>query len=72
MLTAAAAALASTALSSGTQPVLPGFLNSLAPVLTDYGVWAIVLLVFLEDFGVPVPGETAAGVRWSVGLGSFG
>jgi membrane protein DedA with SNARE-associated domain len=58
VLTAAAAALASTALSSGTQPELPGFLNSLAPVLTDYGVWAIVLLVFLEDFGVPVPGET--------------
>jgi membrane protein DedA with SNARE-associated domain len=27
-------------------------------VITHYGVWAIVLFVFLEDFGVPVPGET--------------
>src|SRR5258708_12297014 len=50
--------LASTALASAAPPELPGFLNSLAPVLQHYGVWAIVLLVFLEDFGIPVPGET--------------
>jgi membrane protein DedA with SNARE-associated domain len=50
--------LASPVLASTAPPELPGFLNSLAPVLSHYGVWAIVLLVFLEDFGIPVPGET--------------
>lgn len=50
--------LASPVLASAGPPQLPGFLNSLAPLLTHHGLWAIVLLVFLEDFGVPVPGET--------------
>ena len=45
-------------LASGPAPTLPGFLNSLAPPLNHYGLWAILLLVLLEDFGVPVPGET--------------
>jgi membrane protein DedA with SNARE-associated domain len=58
VLTAVATALASTGLSGGPQPVLPGFLNSLASPLAHYGVWAILLLVLLEDFGIPVPGET--------------
>ena len=53
MLTAVAAAL-----SSGTQPVLPGFLNTLAGPLGHYGLWAILVLVLVEDFGIPVPGET--------------
>jgi membrane protein DedA with SNARE-associated domain len=47
------------ALASGPAPPLPGFLNSLAGPLDHYGLWAIFLLVLLEDFGVPVPGETA-------------
>jgi membrane protein DedA with SNARE-associated domain len=47
-----------TALGSGPQPVLPGFLNSLASPLEHYGLWAILLLVLVEDFGIPVPGET--------------
>ena len=51
---AASAAL----LSSGPAPTLPGFLNSLASPLNHYGLWAILVLVLLEDFGVPVPGET--------------
>lgn len=38
-------------------PALPGFLAPLSSPLEHYGLWAI-LLVFLEDFGVPVPGET--------------
>jgi membrane protein DedA with SNARE-associated domain len=38
--------------------VLPGFLHALAPALDHYGYWAVAGLVFLEDFGVPVPGET--------------
>jgi membrane protein DedA with SNARE-associated domain len=53
VLTAVAAAL-----SGGPQPVLPGFLNSLAGPLEHYGLWAILLLVLVEDFGIPVPGET--------------
>jgi membrane protein DedA with SNARE-associated domain len=53
VLTAVAAAL-----SGGAQPVLPGFLNSLAGPLGHYGLWAILLLVLVEDFGIPVPGET--------------
>src|SRR5215469_14971368 len=58
VLTAAAIGLGSTGLSSATQPELPGFLNSLAGPLEHYGLWAILLLVLLEDFGIPVPGET--------------
>jgi membrane protein DedA with SNARE-associated domain len=54
VLTAVATALGSTA----TQPELPGFLNSLAGPLEHYGIWAILLLVLIEDFGIPVPGET--------------
>jgi membrane protein DedA with SNARE-associated domain len=47
-----AAALASTS------PPLPGFLNALSPTLQHYGLWAIGLLITLEDFGIPAPGET--------------
>jgi membrane protein DedA with SNARE-associated domain len=47
-----AAALASSS------PPLPGFLNALSGTLQHYGLWAIGLLITLEDFGVPVPGET--------------
>ena len=39
-------------------PPLPGFLNALAGPLGHYGYWLILALVVLEDFGVPVPGET--------------
>ena len=37
---------------------LPGVLHSLAPALNHYGYLAVVGLVLIEDFGVPVPGET--------------
>jgi membrane protein DedA with SNARE-associated domain len=47
-----AAALASS------PPPLPGFLNALSGTLQHFGLWAIGLLIMLEDFGVPVPGET--------------
>jgi membrane protein DedA with SNARE-associated domain len=46
------------ALSGGSQPVLPGFLNDLAGPLNTYGLWAVLALVVIEDFGIPVPGET--------------
>ena len=56
--TVVAAALVNTGLSGAPQPVLPGFLNSLAGPLSHYGLWAILVLVLIEDFGIPVPGET--------------
>lgn len=37
---------------------LPGFLAHLGPVLDHYGYLAVGGFVLLEDFGVPVPGET--------------
>jgi membrane protein DedA with SNARE-associated domain len=37
---------------------LPGFLNDLAPVLDHWGYLAVGGLLFVEDFGVPAPGET--------------
>jgi membrane protein DedA with SNARE-associated domain len=37
---------------------LPGFLASLAPLLDHYGYLGVGGLILLEDFGVPVPGET--------------
>jgi membrane protein DedA with SNARE-associated domain len=47
-----AAALASSS------PPLPGFLEALSSPLQHFGFWAIGLLIMLEDFGIPVPGET--------------
>jgi len=37
---------------------LPGFLHTLAPLLDHWGYLAVGLLIFVEDFGVPSPGET--------------
>jgi membrane protein DedA with SNARE-associated domain len=46
-------------LLAAAQP-LPGFLQSLASPLDQFGYWAIALLILLENIGVPViPGETA-------------
>lgn len=41
-----------------TSPQLPGVFAHLAPALDHYGYLAVGGLVVLEDFGVPVPGET--------------
>ena len=43
---------------SGSAPQLPGVLHTLQPTLNHYGYLAVAGLVLLEDFGVPVPGET--------------
>jgi membrane protein DedA with SNARE-associated domain len=43
---------------SGAAPQLPGVLHDLQPTLNHYGYLAVGGLVLLEDFGVPVPGET--------------
>jgi membrane protein DedA with SNARE-associated domain len=45
-------------LATGTSNPLPGFLATVSRYVSEYGYGAIALLVFLEDFGVPVPGET--------------
>ncbi len=37
---------------------LPGVLHTLEPTLNNYGYLAVAGFVLLEDFGVPVPGET--------------
>jgi membrane protein DedA with SNARE-associated domain len=37
---------------------LPGFLRALAPTLNHHGYLAVAGFIFLEDFGIPVPGET--------------
>ncbi|HEY1714202.1 MAG TPA: DedA family protein [Solirubrobacteraceae bacterium] len=37
---------------------LPGALHALEPTLDRYGYLAVAGLVLVEDFGVPVPGET--------------
>ncbi|RMB82289.1 DedA family protein [Streptomyces shenzhenensis] len=39
-------------------PPLPGVFADLAPLLNHWGYAAVAGLLFLEDFGVPVPGET--------------
>ncbi len=41
-----------------TAAPLPGLFAALAPLLNHYGYLAIAVLITLEDFGVPVPGET--------------
>jgi membrane protein DedA with SNARE-associated domain len=40
------------------QDQLPGVFGSLQPVLEHYGYLAVFGFVLLEDFGVPLPGET--------------
>lgn len=46
------------AMLSGMSTVLPGFLQSVAPLLDHYGYAAVAALLILEDLGLPVPGET--------------
>ena len=31
----------------------------LSQLISDYGPWTVFVLVLIEDFGLPVPGETA-------------
>ncbi|CAL9656933.1 DedA family protein [Streptomyces sp. enrichment culture] len=53
-----------------SSPPLPGPLAHLEPLLGHYSYWAVGAVVFVEDFGVPAPGETillAAGVYAGAG-----
>jgi membrane protein DedA with SNARE-associated domain len=54
----AVAHLAAPVLAGASPQHLPGVLHALEPTLNHYGYLAVVGLVLLEDFGVPVPGET--------------
>jgi membrane protein DedA with SNARE-associated domain len=49
--------MAAVVLSAATT-ALPGLLKSLGPFLNNDGYLAVAGFIFLEDFGVPVPGET--------------
>jgi membrane protein DedA with SNARE-associated domain len=51
-------AVLAAALSSSSPAALPGFLAIAGSYLGHYGYWAILLLVMVEDFGIPLPGET--------------
>ncbi|WP_300603807.1 DedA family protein [Trebonia sp.] len=55
-----AAALATGLAGAAGKPPLPSFLSAVQGPLDHYGVWAIGLLILLENIGVPViPGELA-------------
>jgi membrane protein DedA with SNARE-associated domain len=57
---AAAATLAAGAARLAGRPQLPSFLAAVQGPLDHYGLWAIGLLLLLENIGVPViPGELA-------------
>ncbi len=45
-------------IAAATTQHLPGVLHTLEPTLDHYGYLAVIGLVLVEDFGVPVPGET--------------
>lgn len=45
-------------LVAAATPHLPGVLHALEPTLNHYGYLAVAGLVLIEDFGIPVPGET--------------
>jgi membrane protein DedA with SNARE-associated domain len=54
------AALAAGLAARAGQPQLPSFLSAVQGPLDHYGLWAIGLLLLLENIGVPViPGEFA-------------
>lgn len=46
------------AAAASNDPQLPGFLHRLAPYLQHYGYLAVALIVLIESFGPPLPGET--------------
>jgi len=59
-LTRAATWASATALASAAHHPLPGFLAAVQGPLDHFGIWAIGLLLLLENIGLPViPGELA-------------
>ncbi len=39
-------------------PSITPYLKTVLPYIHQYGYWAIFFAIFLEDFGLPMPGET--------------
>jgi membrane protein DedA with SNARE-associated domain len=59
-LARAAVGASAAALASAAHQPLPGFLSTVQGPLDHYGIWAIGLLLLLENIGLPVvPGELA-------------
>ncbi|HET7630364.1 MAG TPA: hypothetical protein VFK03_03240, partial [Candidatus Saccharimonadales bacterium] len=51
---------------------LPGLVQSLQPIIDNYGYLAVAFLLFVEDFGVPAPGETTLiAAAFFAGLGQL-
>ncbi len=51
---------------------IPSYIQALAPVISQYGYLALAGLMFLEDFGLPVPGETVlVAAAFYAGLGKL-
>lgn len=51
---------------------VPGFINTLAPLVDRYGYLGVGGLIMLEDFGVPAPGETVLiAAAFFAGLGQL-
>lgn len=60
LATAATAALLAAGTGAAGKPPLPSFLAVVQGPLDHYGIWAVGLLILLENIGVPViPGELA-------------
>lgn len=39
-------------------PSIAPYIRAVLPYIHQYGYWAVFLAIFLEDFGLPMPGET--------------
>lgn len=39
-------------------PSIAPIIKTVTPYINQYGYWAIFFFIFLEDFGLPLPGET--------------
>jgi membrane protein DedA with SNARE-associated domain len=51
---------------------IPSYIQALAPLISQYGYLALAGLLFLEDFGLPVPGETVlVAAAFYAGLGKL-
>jgi len=51
---------------------IPAFIQALEPLINQYGYYAVGGLVTLEDFGIPVPGETVLiAAAFYAGLGQL-
>jgi membrane protein DedA with SNARE-associated domain len=51
---------------------LPSALQAIAPIIDNYGYLAVAFMLFMEDFGLPMPGETVLiGAAFYAGLGQL-